>query len=314
MKFSIIVPVYNVEKYLRKCLESLISQTYNNFEIIIINDGSPDDSQLIIDEYLVKFPNLIKSYKKENGGLSDARNYGINKASGEFIIFVDSDDYIDCELLSNLNKVIENSEKIDIIAYNAKTVYLEDNEKSEIIKKPEFCNSDGDNAIKILIDGKQYFEPAWLYAFNKEYWDKNNFQFAKGRYHEDFGLIPETIIKAKNVTSIDYVGYYYMQTSNSIMRNNNAEKYKKRAYDILYHFDNLYKISEEYIKDEEVKKMFNSYIANAVINQINNLNGENRKEYIKQINKRNVFDLLLEDNMLRKIKKIYIKFKYRGNK
>ena len=89
MKVSVIVPVYNVEKYLKKCLDSLVKQTLNGVEIIVVNDGSPDNSQKIIDEYTKKYKN-VKSYIKENGGLSDARNYGIKKATGEYISFVDS--------------------------------------------------------------------------------------------------------------------------------------------------------------------------------------------------------------------------------
>ena len=93
MKVSVIVPVYNVEKYIKKCLNSLVNQTLDEVEIVVVNDGSPDNSQKIIDEYTKKYKN-IKSYVKKNGGLSDARNYGIKKATGKYISFVDSDDYI----------------------------------------------------------------------------------------------------------------------------------------------------------------------------------------------------------------------------
>ena len=85
MKVSVILPVYNVEKYLNKCLDSLINQSLDNFEIIVVNDGSPDNSQKIIDEYVSKYPKIVKSYIKENGGLSDARNYGIKKAQGDLL-------------------------------------------------------------------------------------------------------------------------------------------------------------------------------------------------------------------------------------
>ena len=103
MKFSIIVPVYNVEKYLEKCLESILNQTFKDFEAIIVNDGSTDNSQEIIDKYVNKDQKIFKSFKKENGGLSDARNFGIERAKGEYIVFLDSDDYIDENLLNTLN-------------------------------------------------------------------------------------------------------------------------------------------------------------------------------------------------------------------
>ena len=92
-KVSIIVPVYNVEQYLEKCLNSLVNQTIKDFEIIIVNDGTKDSSQKIIDKYAKNY-SFIKSYIKENGGLSSARNYGIKKATGEYLAFVDSDDYV----------------------------------------------------------------------------------------------------------------------------------------------------------------------------------------------------------------------------
>ena len=118
MKFSIIVPVYNVEKYLSKCLDSVINQTNQDFEVIVVNDGSPDNSQKIIYEYVEKYPDKIKGFIKENGGLSDARNYGIARASGEYIIFLDSDDYIDEHLLEKLDEKIKEDSNLDIIGYN----------------------------------------------------------------------------------------------------------------------------------------------------------------------------------------------------
>ena len=110
MTFSVIVPVYNVEKYLAKCLDSILAQTYSDFEIIVVNDGSPDNSQQIIDEYAKNYPDKIKPFIKANGGLSDARNFGVEKASGEYLLFVDSDDYIAEKLLENLHKVIKEKE------------------------------------------------------------------------------------------------------------------------------------------------------------------------------------------------------------
>ena len=98
VKVSIVVPVYNVEKYLRKCLNSLVGQTLKEIEIIVVNDGSTDGSQKIIDEFVDNYPGKIKCLIKENGGLSDARNYGMPYCSGEYIGFVDSDDYVDTKM------------------------------------------------------------------------------------------------------------------------------------------------------------------------------------------------------------------------
>ncbi len=102
MKISVIVPVYNVENYLEKCLNSLVSQTLEEIEILVINDGSTDDSQKIIDVFQNKFPEKIKAFIKENGGLSDARNFGIDRATGEFLAFVDSDDYVSATMMEEM--------------------------------------------------------------------------------------------------------------------------------------------------------------------------------------------------------------------
>ena len=115
MKFSIIIPVYNVEKYLRQCLDSLQKQVYENFEVIIVNDGSPDQSQVIIDEFVQKDARFF-GYQKENGGLSDARNYGVEKATGDYLLFVDGDDYISPDYLKSIEETVSNTkfnERID---------------------------------------------------------------------------------------------------------------------------------------------------------------------------------------------------------
>ena len=124
-KVSVIVPVYNVEEYLGKCLDSLVNQTLDDIEIIVVNDGSPDNSQGIIDDYVSKYPNIIKCYIKKNGGLSDARNYGIKRAKGEYIGFLDGDDYADITMFEKMyNKAISND--FDVVACDVNCV----NEKS----------------------------------------------------------------------------------------------------------------------------------------------------------------------------------------
>ena len=94
VEVSIIVPIYNTEKYLRKCINSLLNQDIDNYEILLVNDSSPDNSQMIIDEYVKKYPNIVKGFIKDNGGLGDTRNFAIPYANGQYLMFVDSDDYI----------------------------------------------------------------------------------------------------------------------------------------------------------------------------------------------------------------------------
>ena len=108
-EISVIVPIYNVQKYLRKCLNSLVKQTFKDIEIIAVNDGSTDDSEEILKEYVEKFDNFFY-YNKENGGLSDARNFGLKHANGRYVAFVDSDDYVDRTMYEKMyNKALENN-------------------------------------------------------------------------------------------------------------------------------------------------------------------------------------------------------------
>ena len=124
MKVSVIVPVYNVEEYLEKCLNSLVNQTLKELEIIVVNDGTLDNSQKIIDKYVKKYPNKVKSYIKENGGLSSARNYGLKYASGEYIAFVDSDDYVDKNMYKTMyDKAV--AEDFDMVVCDLKYIYAD---------------------------------------------------------------------------------------------------------------------------------------------------------------------------------------------
>ena len=133
MRFSIIVPVYNVEKYLAKCIESILNQTNQDFELLLVNDGTKDNSQKIIDEYVAKYPDKVYGFVKENGGLSDARNYGVERAKGEYIIFIDSDDYVDDELLEKVNDAIEKNAGVDVVGYNLVDV----DESGNVLKTTE---------------------------------------------------------------------------------------------------------------------------------------------------------------------------------
>ena len=199
-KFSIIIPVYNVEKYLKKCLDSVFNQTYKDYEVIVVNDGTKDNSMDIVKDYDVKVIN------QKNQGLSAARNAGVKKATGEYLIFLDSDDYWEKDLLKELSKSLKNNP--DLIRFQINEVY----EDGKTISYPEesFTNLSGPDAFKKIV--KYHFvENAWCYAINREYYIKNKFKFTPGTIHEDFGLIPLIIIKADVVNSISYLGYNYYQ-------------------------------------------------------------------------------------------------------
>ena len=292
-KFSIIVPVYNTEKYLKRCLDSIKSQSFKDYEVIIVNDGSTDNSSDIISKYPYKVIN------QENQGLSMARNNGVKEASGEYLIFLDSDDYIEKDLLKEIDKSLSNNP--DLVRYQIKEVF--DNEDNINYEETPFDNKNGVDAFKFIIN-YHFVENAWAYAIKREFYLKEKFSFKKGTYHEDFGLIPLIIIKSKLVNSINYVGYCYYQRDGSIMNSSDYSKTKKKVKDFYNHY--LY-LTKEINKTKLDKTYFMSFISNSLILKITELKGKDYKDALIRLKKDKVFDNLLNDTFLRKIKKTLVR-------
>ena len=296
MKYSFIVPVYNTEKYLKKCLDSLVNQTYDKFEIIIVNDGSLDNSKSIINDYKKKYKNIIV-VNQENQGLSMARNNGVKKASGDYLIFVDSDDYVEKDLLKVINK---NIKKEDVLRFQV----IEESKKSIKWEEQEFDDLNGFDAFKIL-STYHFVEPAWCYVIKTSYYNKNKFSFKKNMFHEDYGLIPLVIYKANRVKSINYLGYHYIIRDNSIMTRKDYKKTFKKANDTFFQYLELRKHTN--IKRVNNDDYYLSYITNSVISKANTLNKNDKKRYIKMIKEERVIDGVLVNTFSRKIKKLLMK-------
>lgn len=306
--FSIIVPIYNVEKYLRSCLNSIKNQTFQDYEVIMIDDGSTDNSKKIAKEFE---NNQFKYFYKKNGGLSSARNFGIKKANGQYIMFIDSDDYIKTNALKKIYTHIQKYSNIDVIRYELCLV----NEEHKLIEQYDFFgfnNKSINEALPIILKNT-FVEPAPLYVINKDFYLKNNFSFAENRFHEDFGLIPIILLYAKSISSLNYCGYCYVQRNNSIMNNQDYNKTKQKVYDTLFHYDEMKRKAKNNINNitEETIKLFNSYIANGVISKIKILNKEDQKDFILKLKERKVVDMLLDNNLKRKMKKILYKIKFK---
>lgn len=300
MKYSIIIPVYNVEEYLDRCLKSILNQTYSNYEVIIVNDGSPDNSDNIIKSY-EKEDKRFKGYKKVNGGLSDARNYGLKYATGDYLIFIDADDYIENNYLEKVNDVLEKNKDIDVLKFKIKLV----DEGENLIRMENGLNKEGVTSFDELVK-LEFLEPAWSYVYKLSFWKENNFTYLKGMIHEDFGLTPEILMKANKIYYLNSYLYNYVQRNGSIMSSNNKEKLHKKAYDMLYQYDRLIKIN--YNKDTKVYK---SFLANALISKTNTLDKEEQKKYKEELRKRKVIDNLIDNTLKRKIKKIIYKIFWR---
>ena len=293
-KFSIIIPVYNVEKYIKKCLESVFSQNYKNYEVIVVNDGTKDNSMDIVKNYPVKIIN------QKNQGLSVARNSGVEKATGEYILFLDSDDYIEKGLLEKIDKSLNNEP--DIVRFQIREVF-KDGKKIEYNEKP-FTDKTGQEAFQ-LITKYHFVENAWCYAIRREYYLKNKFKFKENTFHEDFGLLPLVIIKAKKVNSIDYIGYNYLQRQGSIMNNGEYTKTQKKVADM---YDHYYFLLNEAKKLSFDTSIFKSFISNSLIIKITELNDKDYKIYVKKLKRDKVFNNLLTDTFQRKIKRILLSF------
>lgn len=292
-KFSIIIPVYNVEEYIKKCLDSVIDQSFKDFEVIVVNDGTKDNSMEIVKNYPVTIIN------QENQGLSVARNTGAKKAKGKYILFLDSDDYLEKDTLKEINESLKNNP--DLVRFQIREVY-EDNSKRDYKENP-FDNKNGEEAFSLIV--KYHFvENAWCYAIKRSYYEKEKFSFKEQTIHEDFGLIPLIIIKSQKVNSISYIGYNYRQRKNSIMSNKNYEKTKKKVNDFYNHYK--YLISE-IEKTKLDKKVFKSFISNSMLMKMCELNKKDYKEYKQKLKKDKVVNNLLDDTASRKIKKCLLK-------
>lgn len=291
-KYSIIIPVYNVEKYIKRTLDSVFNQTEKDFEVIVVNDGCTDKSIEIAKNYDIVLINT------KHVSVSEARNLGVKKAKGEYLIFLDSDDYWDNNLLKEVTKSLEN--KPDLVRFQIRTV----TDKNEITnyEEIEFKNKTGEEAFE-LISKFHFVESVWCYAIKRKYYLKEKFEFKKGTIHEDFGLTPLIIIKAKVVNSIKYIGYNYYRRSGSIMNTNDYKWTKRKVKDFYTHYKFLNKEIEKVNID---KKIFKSFIANSMLMKICELNKKDYHKYLKLLKKEKIYDNLLADTFTRKIKRLIV--------
>lgn len=302
-KLSIIVPVYNTEKHLKKCFDSIINQNNSEIEVVVINDGSTDNSEVIIKEYTEQYKDVFKYYKKDNSGVADTRNFGIEKATGEYIMFLDSDDYIDKKLYDNIKKYID--ENVELIKYKMQRV--DENDKIlEIVPGATFDKITGEEGFNKLYGTDVLLDSPCVYVTKKDIFTRDNLKFKVGTEHEDFGLIPFVIVLAKSMVSTNFYGYYYVQSKGSLMRNENYQKTIKRVYDALGHYDN----AKEYSQEINISKLTHDnimiYYTNAVILKARDLKEEERKKYLEELKKRKVFKNIKVRNLKQMIKKILL--------
>jgi glycosyltransferase involved in cell wall biosynthesis len=230
--FSIIVPVYNVEDYLKECVESILKQSFNDYEIILVNDGSTDSSGDICDKYAMLSDSNVRVIHKENGGLSDARNVGIENALGSYLIFVDSDDYISKNTLETFYQKLTKSKITDVLITRLMQVYPDGQQKYMDKDIPiDILNcSDKSRVIKWIFGSSQNTWPAPRYIINRNFIKRNKLHFSKGYLHEDVDWTMKLFLHAENYLCVEYYWYAHrMDREGSITTTPNV----KRVLDVI---------------------------------------------------------------------------------
>lgn len=241
---SIIVPVYKVEKYVAQCIESLINQKHKNIEIIIVDDGSNDESGIICDDFS-KTDSRIRVIHKENGGVSSARNVGLSEAKGDYISFVDGDDFVSTDYISDMLKVaLETS--ADIVTCNYYNVW-NDGKKKELLplKIPtgEYIVKTGKESLSDMLYGKTCYASSCCKLYKKHIF--NDITFPPLRMGEDSFTVYQCLLKSNKVAHLRKPNYCYLQHSESVMHSDNFYKF----YDYILLSDDFMKIVNDKHKD-----------------------------------------------------------------
>lgn len=252
-KISIIIPIYNVEQYLKECIDSVINQTYNNLEIILVDDGSTDNSNKICDDYQKKDDRIVVIHKK-NGGLASARNEGIKKSTGEYLFFIDSDDFIELNTIEELYKVSDNGKK-DLVMCNYYKYY--EDSKKEISIVPFYDEKNQKSIITAM-------PTATCKLIKHKIFIQNELKFLEGKYYEDNAIMPYVLSLTKNYAYNQKPLYYYRQRSGSILNKSHYDKKWEDIFDVLEYLKVLFENSSTYNEfKEELEYIYVEYLLHA---------------------------------------------------
>lgn len=279
LKISIVVPIYKVEQYIDKCINSLINQTYENIEIILVDDGSPDNCPQICDKY-TENEKRIKVIHKKNGGLSDARNVGVNNCTGEYVLFVDSDDFIELNTIEKFVGVMSTN-KPDIVVGNAVKLI---NDKKTSMNHIYINNSSiisGKDYLKCELKNGTMYMAAWLNMYRIDFLSENNFKFKVGLLHEDEQFTPRVFLKAERVIATDIVFYNYLIREGSITTSKHKVKNALHLIDTCKELEKIY----SKIEDADLKKLLNDSLVNKYLNAFQ-IGGLYKKEFCDVVDKK----------------------------
>lgn len=231
MKLSYVIPMYNAEQYIGECIESIIAQNHKDYEIIIVDDGSKDASKEIVQKY-----SCVKYFHKINGGPSTARNMGVEKASGDYICFVDADDYL---IKNSIGDVLSMAEKnnLDMACYGVGCP----RERGQIVFKEYGINNGAEYIAK-----NNYNNGPWWYLIKKEFICKNNLFFVDGRFGEDGMFTMKALLLAERVQGCNRSCYCYVPRPNSTTTNRNRNHLLKMIKDYLYVYEYMHDLAKKY--------------------------------------------------------------------
>lgn len=264
-KISVIIPIYNVEKYLEKCLESVINQTYKDLEIICVDDCSPDNSYKIVQEYLKKDSRIKLIKRGKNGGLSAARNSGLEIATGDYIYFLDSDDWIDLDYLEKMYNAITSKNQEAVCSTNILNVF-EDGTSKPLMKR---------DFEEKFVPYSHACQMAWSWLLKKSFLDKFDVIFPEGLKYEDLYFFNVVIRTLGEVYAINTTTYYHFENKNSIM--GSAENRTINNFDIIENLKLIYKKYKTFNKISEWSIPF-FYMPKYMLNR-----HENKQEFYAKL-------------------------------
>ena len=289
MKYTFLVPVYNKLENIKKCFESLLQQTYTNFEIIIVDDNSNKETISYLNDISSADKRIKTYFNKKNLGIGQTRNILLSHASGDYIIFIDSDDYIEHQLLEKINNEIENNNKLEIIRFqniSEPTTIAQKLKESQ--KNPYRFSCEptsrvitGEEALMSWCLGSNKINTMpWTYCIKKELY--SDIIYPNIPYLEDFAITHYLLAKAKSIIAIDYIGYHYLQYDSSLTKLEDTEriafaKEKLRVFKEIINLTKTY-INKTDISDESKKIFFDDIDKRYILRQKRVMDALNESE------------------------------------
>lgn len=290
MRLSVVVPVYNVEPYLRKCVDSLLDQdlTEDEYEIVLVDDGSTDQCGAICDAYASRHPHVVALHQP-NGGLSAARNSGIDVARGNYVMFVDSDDSLEPKVLKALVDKVE-TEDLEVLRFNYRNVNerYEAFEPNKVSKPFVDYRDEVSDGLTFLTERLGFGCYAWQFLIRRELLD--GCRFKEGIYFEDTEWTPRMLLKALRVTSTDLMVYNYLQRQGSITQSVDLRR-KRKALDDKVTLMDAMRTLKGTVTDKRWFEGMIAQLALSVIDDVSTTFYEERKSYLEGLRSRGVFPL-----------------------